>query len=145
MFAMTDELMEEMKNNIHTEWETTDLGEPTKIVGIEITLKEHTVTISQQRYIENILKKEGLEHTNAVSTPLDQNVPIEPNPKGNKGNQSNAYARLLGELQFLVNATRPDITYTVNRLAAYTANPSLQHTTALKRILHYLVGTRAMG
>jgi hypothetical protein len=33
----------------------------------------------------------------------------------------------------------------VNRLAAYTANPSLQHTGALKRILRYLSGTRTHG
>ena len=59
--------------------------------------------------------------------------------------RSNSYARLLGELQFLANATRPDITYAVNRLAAYTVNPSLQHTSALKRILRYLSGTRDYG
>jgi hypothetical protein len=77
-----------------------------------------------------------------VSTPLDPNSPLQPNPEGNEGDQSNSFARLLGELQFLANATRPDITFAVNRLAAYTANPSLQHTTALKRILHYLAGTK---
>ena len=33
----------------------------------------------------------------------------------------------------------------MNRLASYTANPSLQHTTALKRILRYLSGTRSYG
>jgi len=26
-----------MKNDICTKWETTDLGEPSKIIGIEIT------------------------------------------------------------------------------------------------------------
>jgi hypothetical protein len=36
-------------------------------------------------------------------------------------------------------------TYAVNRLAAYTANPSLQHTGALKRILCYLIGTKSYG
>jgi KUP system potassium uptake protein len=30
-------------------------------------------------------------------------------------------------------------------LAAYTANPSLQHHGALKRILRYLVGTKTLG
>ena len=30
----------------------------------------------------------------------------------------------------------------MNRLASYTANPSLQHWTALKRILRYLAGTK---
>jgi hypothetical protein len=33
----------------------------------------------------------------------------------------------------------------VNNLAAYTANPSLQHYGALKRILHYLAGTKTLG
>jgi hypothetical protein len=113
----------------------TDLGEPTKIVGIKITLKEQSITISQTKYIENILQKEGLQHANMVSIPLDANCPLEPNPEGGKRNRSNSYVRLLGELQFLTNATRPDITFAVNRLAAYTANPSLQHSSALKHVL----------
>jgi hypothetical protein len=33
----------------------------------------------------------------------------------------------------------------MNRLAAYTANPSLQHYGALKRILRYLNGTKNLG
>jgi len=40
---------------------------------------------------------------------------------------------------------RPDIAYAVNRLASYMANPSMQHTIALKQILHYLSGTRTHG
>jgi hypothetical protein len=33
----------------------------------------------------------------------------------------------------------------INRLAAYTANPSLQHTSALKRVLRYLIRTKDYG
>jgi hypothetical protein len=77
--------------------------------------------------------------------PLDPNVALEPNPDGNAGDRSNSYTRLLGELQFLANATQLDIAYAVNRLASYTANPNMQHTTALKRVLRYLSGTRTYG
>ena len=77
--------------------------------------------------------------------PLDPNIKLEPNPDENEGNQSNSFARLLGELQYLANNMRPDITFGVNRLASYTANPSLQHVTALKRILRYLAGTKDLG
>jgi hypothetical protein len=70
---------------------------------------------------------------------------VSTNPDGNKGNRSNSYAQLLGELQFLANATRPDIAHAINRLAAYTANLSLQHVGALKRILRYLAGTKSYG
>ena len=145
LFATSKELMERIKTDIKSEWEVTDLGEPTKIVGIEITKKEGSITISQERYIEAILERENMTRVNPVATPLDPNVPLEPNPEGNKGSKSNAYARLLGELQYLANATRPDIAFAVNRLASYTANPSLQHTGALKRILRYLAGTRTLG
>ena len=145
LFAMTIRLMNRMKLDIKAEWEVTNLGEPSKIVGIEITMGKDSIAISQNKYIESILKKEGLERANPVGMPLDLNTPLEPNPEGNEGSRSNSFARLLGELQFIVNATRPDIAYAVNRLAAYTANPSLQHVGALKRILQYLSGTRTHG
>jgi hypothetical protein len=145
LFATTPELMEKIKNDLHSHWEMTDLGEPSKIVGIEVKQSQNSITISQKLYIESILKREGMERANPVGMPLDPNVPLEPNPEGNEGNRSNSYAKLLGELQYIANATRPDIAYAVNRLASYTANPSLQHTTALKRILRYLSGTRTYG
>ena len=83
-----------------------------------------------------------MDTCNAVSTPLDPNVALVPNPEDNEINCSNDYARLLGELQYILNTSRLDITYAVNRLASYTGNPSLQHYTAIKWILCYLSGTR---
>jgi hypothetical protein len=77
--------------------------------------------------------------------PLDHNITLKPNPEGTIGNRSNSFAQLLGALQFLVNTTRPNICYTVNRLAVYMANLSLQHAMAIKRILKYLSGTREIG
>jgi hypothetical protein len=134
-----------MKEEICSQWEATDMGDPSKIVGIEITQKGNSITISQEKYIEAILRRENMEASNPVSTPLDSNIKIGPNPEGKNGDRSNSFARLLGELQFLANATRPDIAHAINRLAAYTANPSLQHQGALKRILRYLAGTKSYG
>jgi hypothetical protein len=124
--------MKQMKDDIRSQWECTDMGEPTKIIGIEITQMDNSITISQQKYVESILQSEHMENANPVATPLDPNIKIQPNPDGIEGNRSNSFARLLRELQFLANATRPDIAHAVNRLAAYTANPSLQHMGALK-------------
>ena len=148
-FTTTVALKLKAKQDIESEWEITDLGTPTKIVGIELTISPDAIFISSHKYIETILKREfeglGPGRTNSVTTPLDLNVTLVPNPEGKDGDRSNAYASLLGELQYIANATRPDIAYAVNRLAAYTANPSLQHQTALKRILRYLSGTRTLG
>ena len=145
LFATSEDLMNKMKSEIQSEWTVTDMGDPQKIIGIEITRSDDSIMISQQQYIENILRREGMLDANPVSMPMDPNIPIGPNPDGNEGSRSNSYASLLGELQFLSNATRPDISYTVNRLAAYTANPSLQHVSAIKRLLRYLKGTKNLA
>jgi hypothetical protein len=125
--------------------EVTDLGEPNKTIGIEITLSAGQVTIYQKKYIESVLEKEGMANAQPVGMPLEPNVKLVPNPEDNESNRSNVYAKLLGALQYITNFTRPDILYAMNRLGAYTANPSLQHYGALKRILRYLVGTKDLG
>jgi hypothetical protein len=117
LFATTIKLRDKAKADVRSEWEVTNLGEPSKIIGIEITMNPDLIAISQHKYLEHILEKEGMAKSNSVTTPLDPNVPILPNPEGNFGDRSNSYARLLGELQFIATATRPDIAYTVNRLA----------------------------
>ena len=134
-FTTTIVLRDKTKADIESKWEITDLGVPTKIVGIKLTISPDKIFISSSKYIESILLREGLGRSNPVSTPLDPNVTLVPNPDGNAGDRSNVFASLLGELQYIAIATRPDISYVVNRLASYTANPSLQHHTTLKRIL----------
>src|ERR1700685_797014 len=138
-------MMEHMKRSIESEWQATDLGEPSKIIGIEITIMPEYLRISQGKYVENLLRKENMAEANPVGMPLDPNVKIGPNLVYNELNWSNSYTKLLGELQYIANTTRPDISYAVNKLASYTANPSLEHYGSLKRILRYLAGTRDYG
>jgi len=111
LFATTIKLKDKAKADIEAEWEITDLGKPSKIVGIEIMRTPDAIAISSSKYIESILIKEGLGRSNSVSTPLDPNIPLEPNPEGNFRSRSNSFARLLRELQYIANATCPDITY----------------------------------
>ena len=105
LFASSDEMMEHMKSSIESEWQATDLGEPSKIIGIEITRMPEYLRISQGKYINNLLRKEKMAEANPVGMPLDPNVKIGPNPEHNEPNRSNSYAKLLGELQYVANAT----------------------------------------
>jgi hypothetical protein len=145
VITVTDQAMASLKSELNSSFETTDLGSPRKIVGIEITQTPNTISIAQKQYILSILQSEGMQDVNPVSTPLDPGVKLEPNPEGTNGDRSNSFAILIGKLQYLATATRPDIAFAVNRLAAYTANPSLTHYTAAKRILRYLKGTINLG
>jgi hypothetical protein len=86
-----------------------------------------------------------MERSNPVATLLDLNVPIEANIEDSDNIQSNPFAWLLGELQYLANAMQLDIAFAVNRLATFTANPSMKHYAMLKRIIRYLAGTKQFG
>ena len=72
--------MAKVKKYIKSTWKTTDIGKPTKIIGIEITLGENSISILQQNYITNILWQEHMLAANPLGTPLDHNIQLEPNP-----------------------------------------------------------------
>ena len=126
-------------------FEVTDMGEPSKILGIEVTQDGNTITIQQTQYLEKILRKYGMENANPVRTPLDPKTTLEKNPDQGDNEIKNLFQSMLGSLQYLSIATRPDITYAINRLGTYMQNPSHDHYNALKRVLRYLAGTRKHG
>jgi hypothetical protein len=59
-FATTIALQDKTKADIKSKWEIMDLGVPTKIVGIELTISPDKIFISSSKYIESILLREGL-------------------------------------------------------------------------------------
>ena len=141
-FTNSDKEKAHTKKDLESMFKLIDMGEPSKIVGIEISQGKDSITISQTKYVESILQKAGMEQANTIRTPLDPKLPIKPNPEGNEGDKRNSFARLLGSLQYLTMATRPDIAFAVNQLSAYMANPSLAHQMSVKHILRYLAGTK---
>jgi len=63
-----------------------------------------------------------MDKADTVGMPLDPNVVLEPNLDGSARDQSNLYARLIGEHQFIVNTMRPDIAHAISRLSFYMIN-----------------------
>ena len=117
------------------------MGEPSKIVGIEI---EHdpenkTISIGQVQYINSILQKWGMTKANKVAMPIDPHLKLEPSINDTPS-KSTPYALLIGLLMHATVAICPDIAYTVLQLTAFMTNPDLQHWTTAKHVLRYLAG-----
>jgi len=55
LFATNNKVMRHLGDDLKSIFDVTVLGEPTKIVGIEITCYNNSVTISQPLYIDSIL------------------------------------------------------------------------------------------
>jgi len=81
-FATTVDLQKKAKADVESKWEITNLGIPSKIVGIELMISPDSIFISSSKYIDSILLREDLGRTNSVSMPLDPNITLVPNPEG---------------------------------------------------------------
>jgi hypothetical protein len=46
---------------------------------------------------------------------------------------------------YLAGATRPDISFAINKLSRFTSNPGSDHWCALERVMRYLRDTSAYG
>jgi len=143
--------MKNLKHELQSTFKITDLGEPSKIVGIEIDhdRTNNTLIISQKQFLGMILKKQSMENANSVGMPMDPAIKLNPSEGELEGNHqenfSKSFASLIGSLMYLAVATRPDIAYAVYRLGSFMSNPNMSHWTAAKRILHYLSGTKDYG
>ncbi|KAF7354303.1 Retrovirus-related pol polyprotein [Mycena venus] len=51
------------------------------------------------------------------------------------------YREAIGSLQHAANTTRPDIVYSINRLASFVQNPGPAHWRAVQHVLAYIKGT----
>ena len=113
-----------------------DMGEASMILGIKLTQSTDGITLSQSHYIEkSILEKYGYSNC-----PYDPKVALVKNSSGVPVSQLR-YSQIIGSLQYLANCTRPDISYSVSKLARYTSCPNRTHWDALDRVLRYLKGT----
>ena len=118
--------------------------EPAKVMlGIEISRdrKNRKLIISQQQYIDEILKRFNMSESRTVSTPMEKASLSELDKENEKAPENTPYRQAIGSLIYLVSGTQPDLAYCVRKLSQYLDNPQKNHRTAVKRVRRYLKGT----
>lgn len=86
--------------------------------------------------MNKILDKFSKDDSGVARTPIDVSQHLSKN-RG-EGISQVEYARVIGNLMYLMSCTRPDIAFTVSRLSRYTSNPGADHWKAIVRVLRYL-------
>ena len=99
-----------------------DLGKAEVILGIKITRTPNGLKLSQEHYVEKILRK--FEHLDCklMSTPYDPSSQLKKNREHSVAQIE--FAQNIGSLMYLMNCTKPDIAYAVGRLGRYTQSPN---------------------
>ena len=107
----------------------------TRTFGGLILLKSH--------YNENILDKFDKNNDGVEKIHVDVNLHLSKNTR--EGISQLQYSHIIGRLMYLMDCTRPDITYAVSKLSRFTSNPGENHWKAIVKVLRYLRYTKEYG
>lgn len=121
---------------------------PTEHLGIKIQRDrtKHLLHLSQESYLQGILNRFGMEHSNPVSTPLLNSTRLSSASANDAAEHSDfPYREIVGCLNHTAVNTRPDISQAVSQLAQHSSAYGSAHITAAKHLLRYVKGTLERG
>ena len=133
----------EIKGTLAKEFEMKDLGSLRYFLGMEIARNKAGISVSQRKYVLDLLKETGMMGCKLVDTPMDPNVKLEMNSDDEPVDKGR-YQRLVGKLIYLA-LTRPDIAFAVSCVSQFMHSPANSHMNAVYRVLTYLKGTPRRG
>jgi hypothetical protein len=139
----------EVKQSLSNRFKMQDFGEASVVLGIRIRrIKEQGVLMmDQEKYIEGILSKFGMDKCNGVSIPLSCGVNLSKSqsPEETEEVPDVPYRQVIGSLMYLMVSTRPDIAASIQILSRFSSNPGLTHWSAAKKVMQYLRRTSKYG
>jgi hypothetical protein len=147
LFSRTVREIQPLKEALSSAFEMKDLGEAEYVLGINITRNraQKTLVIDQEHYVRDLLREQGLDNGRTVTTPAEGYGNLTANDQGDPATDMKTYQQLLGKLNWLVRASRPDIAFVVQKLSQFSHDPGAKHMGGAQRLLRYLSGTRRYG
>ncbi|GJW69212.1 putative ribonuclease H-like domain-containing protein [Tanacetum coccineum] len=124
-------------------FQISSMGEPNLFLGLQVQQKHDGIFISQDKYVDEILKKFNYNDVKSSTTPVDLEKPLVKDGDADDVDV-HLYRSMIGSLMYLI-ASRPDIMFAVCACARFQVNPKTSHLTAVKRIFKYLKGKPKLG
>ncbi|GJV89941.1 putative ribonuclease H-like domain-containing protein [Tanacetum coccineum] len=125
------------------EFEMSAMGELTFFLGLQVQQRPDGIFISQDKYVQEILKKFDLECVRTATTPYEAPKPKSKNEPDSPVNV-HLYRSMIGSLMYLT-ASRPDIMFAVSACSRNQVTPTTSNLEAVKKIFKYLKGQPRLG
>ena len=147
LFSNSIDMLMKEKISLGKRFKVEDQGEVHYILGMSVkrNRETRTLSLSQPKYLEGILKKFKMDQCKPVSTPLEQGQKFQQLSKDESPVDVQSYQMIIGCLTYAATATRPDLAAAVGTLSKFMSKPGKDHWTGVKRILRYLKGTLNYG
>jgi hypothetical protein len=131
-----------IKSQLNEHFEIVDLGEIKWLLSVHITrdLVNQTISLGQQSYIDDIVKRFGLEDARSASTPIEPSTDLTPGaphilPIKLTAEERSNYREIIGSLLYCSRVTCADCAYAVSTLSRYLEDPSITHHAAAHRAI----------
>ncbi|GJT67312.1 putative ribonuclease H-like domain-containing protein [Tanacetum coccineum] len=125
------------------EFEMSAMGELTFFLGLQVKQKPDGIFISQDKYVQDILKKFDMESVRPATTPFEASKPKSKDEPDDAVNV-HLYRSMIGSLMYLT-ASRPDIQFAVSACSRHQVTPLTSNLNAVKKIFKYLKGQPKLG
>jgi hypothetical protein len=137
--ASRNNLLRELERNLKQVLKIKWSAQLESIVGVSIQRMDNGFILMQPKLINGLLEAEW-NRAIVAKTPLPPGF----NAVTEAGDPftSTKYLLVIGSLSYLAVGTRPDISFAVNYLARFSAQPSVTHWKGLKHLVNYVAGTR---
>ncbi|GJX48282.1 putative ribonuclease H-like domain-containing protein [Tanacetum coccineum] len=136
-------LCTEFKKLMHKKSQMSSMGELTFFLRLQVTRKDDGIFISQDKYVDEILKKFGFSTVKTASTPMETSKSLMKDENA-EDVDVHLYRSMIGSLMYLTSS-RPDIMFVVCACARFQVTPKVSHLHAVKRIFRYLKGQPKLG
>ncbi|GJZ53906.1 putative ribonuclease H-like domain-containing protein [Tanacetum coccineum] len=137
------ELCDEFEKLMKDKFQMSSMGELTFFLGLQIQQKKKGIFISQDKYVNEILRKFNYTDVKSASTPTDLEKPLVQDGDAADVDE-HLYRSMIGSLMYLTTS-RPDIMFAVCACARFQVSPKTSHLLAVKRIFRYLKGKPSLG
>ncbi|GKB45618.1 putative ribonuclease H-like domain-containing protein, partial [Tanacetum coccineum] len=117
------ELCNAFEKLMHEKFQMSSMGELTFFLGLQVPQKKDGIFISQDKYVDEILKKFGFIEVKTASTPIETQKPLLKDKDGEEVDV-HMYRSMIGSLMYLTSS-RPDIMFAVSYTDSDYAGASL--------------------
>ncbi|GJU55861.1 putative ribonuclease H-like domain-containing protein [Tanacetum coccineum] len=118
-------------------------GSTKEELWLQVKQKKDGIFISQDKYVDEILRKFNYSDVKFASTPVDLEKPLVIDGDGTDFDE-HLYRSMIGSLMYLTSSM-PDVMFAVCACARFQVTPKTSHLLAVKRIFRYLKGKPTLG
>ncbi len=137
-----EDIMNTAKRELLEVFEGTDNGNLSSFCGVEVKRSEGRISLCMAYYWKKLMTKFEVKEDEIENAPIKTKIKRSECPQEPDECLKNKYLQIIGSIIYGFTHCRLDLAFPVNVLTRIMHSPAEQHFNLLKKLLHYINGTK---